>query len=353
MKDATYDALQKKTLDSLTRVDRTLWMMEYFSPYGLDALLAAGKTSLLGAVSFLQKEIRFPHLVPDPTHGGFACSTFNAKTPGGDPILARNFDFKEAPCTVVWTHPENGYRSMAVADNTFFAYGIKHLLLEKRKTPKRVMAAPYASMDGVNEKGLACAVLEIKAKPTKQRTGKTPIMTMVAIRAILDKCAAVNEAVDLLRRYDMRDLLGVNYHYHIADASGKSVLIEYVNNEMHVIEQTSDGAPQALTNFFLTPGGDNKREMGRDRFNNISCALEKTGGIMTEAEAMQVLCENKVNYHHEWMPHMVYTLWSNVFNLADRSMILCAGMDYTKTYRFRLDAPCKAEMLPAAEDTAK
>ena len=348
VKKAEYLELQKKTLNSLTRVDRTLWMMEYFSPYGLDALLAEGKTSILGAVSFLQKEVRFPHLVPDPTHGGFACSTFNARTPDGDYILARNFDFKDAPCTVVWTHPEKGYRSMAVADNTFFAYGIKHVLLEKRKVPNRVMAAPYASMDGINEKGLVCAVLEIKAKPTKQQTGKTPIMTMLAIRGILDKCATVKEAVEFLQSYDMRDMLGVNYHYHIADVSGKSVLVEYVNNKMYVIDQVSEGAPQVLTNYFLTPGGDNSRELGRDRYENISCALEKSGGIMTDREAMKILSENTLNYHHDWMPHMVYTLWSNVFNLADRSMILCAGMDYTKTYRFSLDSPCKAELLENA-----
>ena len=341
--DEKMKALQQKTLDSLTRVDKDLWMMEYFSPYGLDALLAAGKSSLLGAVSFLQKEVQFPHLTPDPTHGGFACSTFNAKNPEGDCIFARNFDFKAAPCTVVWTHPEQGYRSMAVADNTFFVYGTKHMRFENAKKPVRIMAAPYASMDGINEKGLACAILEIKAKPTKQKTGKTPSLTMVALRAILDKCATADEAVKLLRNYDMRDLLGVNYHYHIVDAAGGSVLIEYVNNEMYVIEQAHPGEAQVLTNYFLTPGGDNRREMGRDRYENITAALQESNGIMTQADAMKLLSENTLHYHHKWMPHMVITLWSNVFQLTDRSMILCAGMDYTRTYRFRLDEPCKAE----------
>lgn len=339
-----FAALQQKTLDSLTRVDRNLWTLVYHSPYGLDALLAAGKTSLLGTVSFLQKEVRFPHLVPDPSHGGFACSSFNAKNPAGACIFGRNFDFKAAPCTVVWTQPERGYRSMAVADNTFFLYGIRHLRLENAKTPKRVMAAPYASMDGVNEKGLACAILEIKAKSTKQQTGKTPVLAMVALRAVLDQCATVSEAVALLGRYDMRDLLGVNYHYHIVDAAGSSVLIEYVDNVMHVIGQPSPGAPQALTNFFLTPGGDNRREMGRDRYERICAALEQTGGVMTSEDAMRLLSENTMKYHHKWMPHMVITLWSNVFDLAERSMLLCAGMDYSRTYRFRLDAPGKAEL---------
>ena len=83
--------------------------------------------------------------------------------------------------------------------------------------------------------------------------------------------------------------------------------------------------------------------MGRDRFDKITAALEKSGGIMTEADAMRLLSENTLNYHHKWMPHMVITLWSSVYTLHDRSMLLCAGMDYTKAYRFRLDAPCQAE----------
>ena len=40
--------------------------------------------------------------------------------------------------------------------------------MKNARNPKRLLGAPYMSMDGINEKGFSCAVLEIKAKATKQ-----------------------------------------------------------------------------------------------------------------------------------------------------------------------------------------
>lgn len=39
----------------------------------------------------------------------------------------------------------------------------------------------------------------------------------------------------------------------IADASGKSAVVEYIGNEMSVVEPDAEGY-QAATNFLLTPG---------------------------------------------------------------------------------------------------
>ena len=107
-----------ETLGSIRQIDKNLWTMVYKNPYGLDGLLEKGCASIMDAVVFLQKEVKFPSLVSDPEHSGFACSTFNAKTPEGQYIFGRNFDYKEAPCMVCWTNPENGYRSVSVIDTT-------------------------------------------------------------------------------------------------------------------------------------------------------------------------------------------------------------------------------------------
>ena len=84
----------------------------------------------------------------------------------------RNFDYKDSLCFVVWTSPENGYRSMTGTLGTFLLYGKKWQNPKNLKDHIRMMGAPYCCMDGVNEKGLAAAILEIKTKPTKQKTGK-------------------------------------------------------------------------------------------------------------------------------------------------------------------------------------
>lgn len=332
------------TLETLKKVDEHIWMLEYKNGYSLDKMLKEGKKSMLGVASLLHKEVS-KAVSLNNFHDGFACSTFNATTPEGKYILGRNFDYKEAPCIVLWTKPENGYSSIAVADSTFMLYGYKRNNIENIKKPLRLLASPYTCMDGINEKGLACAVLEIKAKATKQKTGKTPITTTVALRAILDKCKNVEEAIEFFASYDMYDLLGVNYHYQIADAEGKSAVIEYVNDTMHVIKQEKEGDCLKSTNFFITPEGDNTKGRGKNRYQRIDEKLCKANGILTEKEAMTLLSNCTMKYHHKWMPHMVITLWSNVYNCSDKTMLLCAGMDYNTMYKFSVDNPNQFEKI--------
>lgn len=329
----------RDTLQTVHHVTDYIYTLDYKADYSLDALLAAGLSNMASLILFVQRTLRSPKTVFSPVLPG-GCSTFNAKTEDGDVILGRNFDYKDAPCVIVWTAPGNGYRSMAVADTTYMLYDLKWPQIKKQKKPMRLLAAPYTSMDGINEKGLAVAVLEIKAKSTKQKTGRTPITTTVALRAFLDKCATVEECIALLEQYDMHDPMFVNYHYQFLDEQGNSALVEYVDNKMYVIRQPEPGACLALTNYFLTEGGDNSKEMGRDRYQNIMSVLGDKPAL-SEHEAMDLLGANTLYYHHAWMPHMVTTLWSAVYNCTDRSMLLCAGMDYEHRYRFTLDEPGK------------
>lgn len=334
--------LRNETLASLTQLDGNVWTMVYKSSYGLDELLKNGSRGIMDAVKHLQKEVRCP-LKPNPDHDGFACSTFNAKTPEGDSILGRNFDYKAAPCLVCWTAPENGFKSVAVVDTTMFLHGTKYFTLAKSKKKLRSMGAPYTSMDGINEKGLSIAVLEIKSKATKQSTGKTPIITTVAIRAVLDKCATVDEAIKLFSSYDMQDLLGINYHYQIADADGASAIIEYVNNNMVVIRQSPEKRNLVLTNYFLTEGGDNHDGRGYDRYETIEKTLDEAVGVISEDDAMTLLSQCTLSYRHKTLKHQVITLWSAVYNCNEKSMLLCAGMDYNTKYKFFVDRPGEIE----------
>ncbi len=336
---------QEDTLRTLKQLDDNVWTMEYKCSYGLDKILEKGTKGIMDAVKFLQKEVGIPPLSQNPEKDGFACSTYNAKTPDGDYILARNFDYKAAPCLVCWTKPENGYRSVSVVDTTFFIHGTKYFPMSKAKNHLRALAAPYTSMDGINEKGFSIAVLEIKSKATKQNTGKKPIITTVAIRAALDKCATVRECIDLFASYDMQDLLGINYHYQLADAEGNSAIIEYVNNKMVVISQEKDKENLILTNYFLTPGGDNHDGRGYDRYEKIETTLKACNGIINQEDAMKLLSEVTLHYRHKTFRHMVIALWSAVYNCNEKSVRLCAGMDYNREYKFYVDKPCEATRI--------
>ena len=51
------------------------------------------------------------------------------------------------------------------------------------------LAAPYAPLDGVNEKGLAVGVLQIKTTPTNQQTDKVDITLLrYPARCIRGRC---------------------------------------------------------------------------------------------------------------------------------------------------------------------
>lgn len=85
----------------------------------------------------------------------------------------------------------------------------------------------------------------------EQNTDKPDITTTTAIRLLLDKAANVEEAIELLGSYDMHASFGYMVHFAIADRTGNSVVVEYVNNEM-IVAKTS-----AITNFYLAEGEKN------------------------------------------------------------------------------------------------
>ena len=99
------------------------------------------------------------------------------------------------------------------------------------------LAAIYVPLDGMNDQGLVVAdLIAGDSEETRQQTEKPDLTTTTAIRLLLDKAADVDEAIALLGQYDMNSSIGSAHHLSIADAGGKSVVVEYVNDEMLVTE---------------------------------------------------------------------------------------------------------------------
>lgn len=336
---------QFQAMKRVKQLDENIYMMDYTLDYGLDELLEKGVSNVGEMLAFVSKKTMFGLNVFKAGEGGFACSTFDALTEAGEHIMGRNFDYKKAPCMVVWTHPENGYSSVGIADCNFMLYGSVNKPV-KAFNRLQTLLAPYCCMDGLNEKGLAVSILELKTGATNQSTGKKDISTTVAIRGLLDKCATVEEAVELLRSYDMHDALFCCYHYQITDAFGKSVIIEYVNNEMRLFypEKTGENKHpfQHVENFFLSEDGDNSKGFGYDRAEKIEKKLSETGGILSEGGAMQLLSDVHLNYKHEKYPWTVITLWSVVYNSNALTATVAAGLNYERNYRFFVDRPLEA-----------
>ena len=356
MREKLRDAaiLQRATVRSVKKLDKNIYLLDYRNDYHLPELLEKGVSSIGELMAFAADSLTFGvRVCKIGGDEGAGCSTFEAFTPAGDHILARNFDYKPAPCFLVWTHPENGYASVSSVDANFMLYGSFPGC--RRFNSRRVLIAPYCCVDGMNEKGLAIAVLQMRAKATKQTDpGKKDITTTALIRAVLDTCANVDEAVALLKKYNMHDSLWINYHYQIVDASGRSVVAEYIGNTLHICERGSDAYPvtgsvfeddglpcQYAANFSVTKelGSYRIEQHGEDRAEAIKKVLKEKDGTMTELEAMDLLSHVRLLYKHDIYPWTVGALWSAVYNTQQKTVKIAANLDYGHIYTFKVDAP--------------
>ena len=335
--------LQEKTLASFKTISEDFYAIDYQHPYCLDAILAKGARNTADLVIKVAKQQYIPKNLMGMKAEEFACSSFDCKNENNQHVMGRNFDFKRAQGVAVWCHPKDGYSSLAFSDANFMLYGYKVRSLYHREKPFNMLLAPFTCVDGINEKGLAISVLEIKAKPTRQSRGKRPVTTSLAVRGVLDTCATVDEAIKFFSSHDMRDSIGCNYHFHVIDREGSSVIIEYVNNDMRILFPeggTDDGfAYQCLTNFFLSWDGDNKRAFGHGRYKKMSEKLAQKQGQLNGRECMELLQEVSTNTRHKIFRWRVTTLWSAVYNTETCEVELCTGLDYTKKYKLAVDKP--------------
>lgn len=316
------------SLISLKKIDDyTLYTMEYDGDYGFDDFLKTGASNDGELVDFVVKKL-LKGLPVEFSIPNLGCSTFNAQTQDGDKIFGRNFDLTYSPALFVKTKPDNGYASMSIVNLGFLGFN-------KERQPDSLMkqittlAAPYAPLDGLNEKGLSIGVLLIPDVATNQQTDKVDITTTTAVRLVLDKAATVDEAVALLKQYDMHSSAKSSYHFQIADANGKSVVVEYVDNEISVVDAKQ--SYQMATNFLLTPG-DYDFGMGQDRYDIMKNILDKNQGVITDEQAgMDILQAASSDWHKNDRGEESATQWSVLYNNTDLTAKIVMGRKYDQT----------------------
>lgn len=116
---------------------------------------------------------------------------------------------------------------------------------------------------------------------TYQQTVKTTLTTTTAICLLLDRAADVDEAVALLKQYDMNFFIDISHHLTLADATGKSVVVEYVNGKMWVTET------KIVTNHYLTDG--EKQGVGSVQSHQRFDTLAAYTGPASELEVRALL----------------------------------------------------------------
>lgn len=218
--------------NSIKKLEDGLYAMEYAGDYGFDEFLARGGARSDSEVAdYLVSFLSHGMIKSNGTMqtGGYGCSAIYAQDAGGVCYFGRNYDWDECRAMIVHTKPESGYESFSTCCLDFLGFSEEYTPDGSMMDRMKSIAAIYVPLDGMNSEGLMVADLTAgDNEATHQQTGKPTLTTTTAIRLLLDKAANVEEAVALLRQYDMNSSIDISHHLAIADAHGKSVVVEYV-----------------------------------------------------------------------------------------------------------------------------
>ena len=307
---------------SIKHIGSDLYTMNYHQDYYLDEALTSELTTEDQLLNFVCEKMFFGYGV-EANLNKYACSAFITPTPGGDYIVGQNFGLGGSDTLSVYTHPKNGYASVSTVSTDIMGVGANSDIKTDDFYGRAIMlAAPYLAVDGMNEKGLFAALLDIDPGEIHTDNGKPDLMTTLAVRLLIDRAANVDEAIKILEQYDIHSVHGVAQHIFIADASGNAAVIEWHRNEMKVIDS------KICTNFRMSAKALNNDFSGQcDRFDHISEVLA-TKKENTPEEAMGLLEDVK----QEMIEYDIFTEWSIVCNLNNFTFDMCVDMDYNNVY---------------------
>lgn len=313
-----------RTLASLKQEDaHPLYTMTYVGDYGFDDFLKVGAKTDHDIETFVTKRL-LKGLPISLNVTESACSAFAAQNAEGERLFGRNFDFDYAPAMLVKTKPNDGYASISMVNLAFLGYTKEELPMPLSFGSFVSLAAPFLSFDGMNERGVAMALLAVPHAEPPQGDDRVTLNTTTAIRLVLDKAATVEEAVALLGQYNYYFSGDVECHYLISDASGKSVVVEFLDGEIKVIE--ADKRYQMVTNFIMYNGlneGEGYTEF--ERYDEIEKTLAASDGVIEEGAAMALLSRVKIPDR---------TQWSLIYNQQKRTVTVCMDGNYNKVYGF-------------------
>ena len=307
---------------SIRNVGDDLYTMNYRQDYHLDKALKAEIKDERELLRFICDDLFFGYQI-DGNPGKYSCSAFITPTPDGKYLAGRNFGLGGSDTLCLYTHPKDGYAAISTVSTDMIAVGEGNDYATTDLFGRAaLLCAPYMGMDGMNEKGLTCALLDLDAGETHFDHGKPDLTVTMAVRLLLDRAANVDEAVELLDQYDIHTGHGFTQHLYIADANGGAKVVEWHKDEMKVVDSP------VCTNFRMSAKAlEDSFSNQCERFDLLDEALRKQPENTAE-DCMELLEEVKQEY-----PEMdIYTEWSVVFHLTDFTVDYAVNMDYDNIY---------------------
>jgi hypothetical protein len=189
-----------------------------------------------------------------------------------------------------------------------------------------LLEAPLMPFDGLNEHGLAVGMAAVPPGNMPIDSQKETIDSILVIRLMLDRAKNVDEALAILSAYNLDFAGGPPLHYLLADVSGKSILVEFYQGEMHVLPNQNPW--HQATNFLVSSTG-NPPQGHCWRYDRIHQRLSSSQGKLSIQNAIDLL--SQVSQDN--------TQWSIIYGLKSGEITVAMGRDYENVHTFDLSDP--------------
>ncbi|MBQ1878010.1 MAG: hypothetical protein II161_04255 [Erysipelotrichaceae bacterium] len=288
-------------------------------------------------------------------------------------------------------NPKARYRSLGVADTYWADFkngsAVNGLLDDGKSDLSAFVLSPFLTMDGMNEKGLAISILALSVKSDYreidfneyekimdsnkrnmflENSGELPdpywiyashgsvvvnkadcrawvasqpliqtvdpskptLLHPVLMRMILDNCGSVEEALAMAEGFNVKGAMpGADYHVMVADASGKSRLIEWIDNKM----VTTD-INHATNHYVAKEDPFYKVSCGRDECLKAGVYRGRKGMREDYAERLLgLVVQDPTNGMDQGK-----TQYSCIYNLNRRTLKIFSFGDMSKSWSYEL-----------------
>ncbi len=340
--------------------NKYLYMMEYKAAYDLDDVVAKDIDEnpelldyIIGRIGKgIPIKMKSAQVADeDGNLETFNCTSFQAQKADGNGFwYGRNYDYYKNPTMVTISRPKRGYASIGVSDMSHFGYSLDKLPTSFMKKVS-CLAAVYAPVDGINEKGLCTSIMALPNQASQQATDKHDVGTTIIMRLWLDRCATVDEALALLETVDIRHdaTVGSGYHYMVADANGDCAVVEFDKEDgwkTMIVRKEPDADYMLVTNHLLSEkyytiepdiAVGNPHSKSWWRYETATAYLAGHHGKLTLEEAQECLAQ--VHWKDLlWEDGTVEdTQYSNVYDQKNITLSLRNWNTYETTNFFTLE----------------
>jgi choloylglycine hydrolase len=251
----------------------------------------------------------------------WACTCFSTKSEHGGQLLGRNFDWRDHPALLLFTDPPGRYASVTMVDISYLGYSKSD---DPGKNPGALLQTPFLPFDGMNEKGLAVGMMAVPDAHGPDDPQKQTVGSLLIIRMMLDHAKNAEEALAILRNFNIVFQGGPPLHYFITDRSGSSVVVEFVDRKISALRNMHPW--QVATNFIITGLSPENARASCWRYKKVWETLENQVTLHSLLNALSLLKD--VSQQN--------TIWSVVYDTSSLDFLVVMGKKYDHVHEFNL-----------------